>query len=269
MVNAIVKATIQSALLTLCSALVATFLTPKDPPIVALVLFSIISTPKNFIWQQYLERKLPGYRVEKHEPTDEVKGAQSAGGGVIIKRKLNVTNTIAKVGIDQTFGALTNVALHLFVVEAMQGLPLAECLDVVKTVGLFSKQEDGDLEIKQDGFTEALSSTSKSAPQLDTANGIASQPESGRTSLKPVCFPIQHTYRITFGHNDLFTIRVRQAQGSLAVWQYYTLHPSSKAQVSSLLQSSFLYSQADDTDPNDMAPLDIGAHDGLVDQWRK
>ncbi|KAL8669988.1 MAG: hypothetical protein Q9168_005450 [Polycauliona sp. 1 TL-2023] len=142
MVNAIAKATIQSALLTLCSALVATFLTPKDPPIVALVLFSILSTPKNYLWQQYLERKLPGYRVEKREAIGEVKGAQSAGGGVTVKRKLNVTNTLTKVGIDQTFGAVTNVALHLLVVSAMQGLPLAECLDVVKTVSLLFDQLD-------------------------------------------------------------------------------------------------------------------------------
>ncbi|KAL8855487.1 MAG: hypothetical protein Q9178_007869 [Gyalolechia marmorata] len=113
MQNAIIKATLQSAFLTLCSCLVATFLTPKNPPIVALVIFSIVSTPPNYLWQQYLERKLPGYQVEKHESNGEVKGAQSVGGGITVKRKLNVANTLMKVVIDQTFGSVVNVALHL------------------------------------------------------------------------------------------------------------------------------------------------------------
>ncbi|KAL8686215.1 MAG: hypothetical protein Q9218_007265 [Villophora microphyllina] len=113
MPSPLVKATLQSAFLTLCSALVATFLTPKDPPIVALVIFSIFATPLNFSWQQYLEQKLPGYRVEKHEANGQVKGESSGGGGVTIKRRLNFANTIIKVVIDQTLGAVINVALHL------------------------------------------------------------------------------------------------------------------------------------------------------------
>ena len=137
MQRAIVRATLQSAFLTLCSALIATFLTPKNPPIVALVIFSILSTPPNFLWQQYLERKLPGYRIEKQESNDEIKGGQSAGGGVTIKKKLNVQNTLMKVGIDQTLGSVINVALHLGLVRVFQGVPLAECLQVVKIVSLF------------------------------------------------------------------------------------------------------------------------------------
>lgn len=138
MQKAIARATLQSALLTLCSALIATFLTPKNPPTVALVIFSVLATPPNFLWQQYLERRLPGYRIEKQESNGEVKGAKSAGGGVTIKKKLNVQNTLMKVGIDQTLGSVVNVALHLGVVRALQGVPLAECLQVVKTVSLFS-----------------------------------------------------------------------------------------------------------------------------------
>ena len=141
MQNAIIKATLQSAFLTLCSGLVATFLTPKNPPIVALIIFSIVSTPPNYLWQQYLERKLPGYQVEKHESNGEVKGAQSVGGGITIKRKLNVANTLMKVVIDQTFGSVVNVALYLGLVQALQGAPLAECLQVVETVGSLSPNE--------------------------------------------------------------------------------------------------------------------------------
>ncbi|KAI4270428.1 MAG: hypothetical protein LQ337_006692 [Flavoplaca oasis] len=133
MQKVIARVTLQSALLSLCSALVATFLTPKNPPIVALVVFSLLATPPNFLWQQYLERKFPGYRVEKQESNVEIKGAQSAGGGVTIKKKLNVQNTLMKMGIEQTLGSVVNVALHLGIVQALQGVPLSECLQVVKT----------------------------------------------------------------------------------------------------------------------------------------
>ncbi|KAI4260468.1 MAG: hypothetical protein L6R42_004046 [Xanthoria sp. 1 TBL-2021] len=132
MQKAISRATLQSAFLSLCSSLVATFLTPKNPPILALVIYSILATPPNYLWQQYLERKLPGYQIEKHESNGEVKGAKSAGGGVTIKRKLNVANTLMKVLIDQTLGSVVNVALHLGGVRALQGVPVAECLQVVR-----------------------------------------------------------------------------------------------------------------------------------------
>lgn len=136
MQKAIARATLQSAFLSLCSSLVATFLTPKNPPILALVIYSILATPPNYLWQQYLERKLPGYHIEKHESNGEVKGAKSVGGEVTIKRKLNVVNTLMKVVIDQTLGSVVNVALHLGGVRALQGVPVAECLQVVKTVSL-------------------------------------------------------------------------------------------------------------------------------------
>ncbi|KAL8799690.1 MAG: hypothetical protein Q9182_005699 [Xanthomendoza sp. 2 TL-2023] len=138
MESAVVKATVQAAFLSLCSALVAAFLTPKNPPIVALVIYTILSTPPNFQWQQYLERKLPGHHVEKREEKNEVNGGKSVGGGgggVMVKKRLNVTNTLMKVLIDQTLGSVVNVALHLGLVRALQGVPLAECLQVVKEVG--------------------------------------------------------------------------------------------------------------------------------------
>lgn len=129
-----IDATLKSAFLTLCSALVAKFLTPKEPPIVALVIFSVLATPPNFQWQQYLEWKLPAYDIEKHESDTKVKGGTPAGRGVTVKRRLNITNTLLKVVIDQTLGAVINVALYLGGVRALQGVPLSECLQVVKEV---------------------------------------------------------------------------------------------------------------------------------------
>lgn len=134
MLSPTVSATLKGAVLTLCSALIATFFTEKNPPILALIIYSILSTPLNFKWQQYLEKWLPGYKVEKHESGGEVKGGAAAGGGVTVKRRLNVTNTVSKVIIDQTLGAVVNVAFYLGAVRVLQGVPLRDCLQVVKDV---------------------------------------------------------------------------------------------------------------------------------------
>lgn len=134
MPSSIVSATLQSTFLTLCSALVATFLTPKDPPVLALVIYAALATPPNFLWQQYLERILPGYITEKKEVDGEVKGGTSVGGGVTVKKRLNLRNTVMKVLMEQTVGAVVNIALHLGVVRALQGAPLAECLKTVTEV---------------------------------------------------------------------------------------------------------------------------------------
>ncbi|KAI4114356.1 MAG: hypothetical protein LQ338_008018 [Usnochroma carphineum] len=130
MPSPIVSATLKSAFLTLCSALVASFLTPKDPPILALIVFSLFATPPNFLWQQYLERKLPGRIIKEAE--GEANGSTPAEGGVAAEGRLNVRNTLMKVIIDQTLGAVANVALYLGGVQALQGIPLRECLKVVR-----------------------------------------------------------------------------------------------------------------------------------------
>ncbi|KAL8938120.1 MAG: hypothetical protein Q9211_003364 [Gyalolechia sp. 1 TL-2023] len=132
MLSPTVSATLKAAFLALCSALIATFLTDKNPPLVALVIFAIFSTPPNFKLQHYLEQWLPGYDTEKQESRGGVNERIAAGEGVTIKRRLNVTNTVLKVIIDQTLVAVVNVALYLGCVQALQGVPLRDCLQVVK-----------------------------------------------------------------------------------------------------------------------------------------
>ncbi|KAL8933390.1 MAG: hypothetical protein Q9216_006385 [Gyalolechia sp. 2 TL-2023] len=132
MLSPTVSATVKAAVLALCSALIATFLTEKNPPIVALVIYAILATPPNFQWQQYLEQWFPGYDVQKHESSRDVKGETAAGGGVTVKRRLNVKNTVLKIVIEQTLGAVVNVSLYVGGVQALQGVPLRDCLQVVK-----------------------------------------------------------------------------------------------------------------------------------------
>ena len=120
-------ATLQSAVLSLCSALVATYFTKSNPPIVALVLFTLLSTPPNYAWQQKVEKLLPGYDIRKVEVDD-------GGKGVKIEKKLNVKNTLLKFVFDQTVLAIINVTLFIGGVRLLQGLPAEQCWTAVKEV---------------------------------------------------------------------------------------------------------------------------------------
>lgn len=87
----------------------------------------MISTPPNFLWQQYIESKFPGYTLRKIEVDD-------GGKGVKVEKKLNARNTMVKIGLDQTIGAVVNVAAYIGGTRALRGVPLNVCWDVVKEV---------------------------------------------------------------------------------------------------------------------------------------
>ncbi len=124
----ILIATIQSTILTLCSLLIARFLTSAPPPnIPSLLLYTILSTPPNFLWQQYIESKFPGYTTRKVEVDD-------GGKGVEVEKKLDWRNTIIKMGLDQSIGAVVNVSAYIGGTRALRGVPLQDCWDVMKEV---------------------------------------------------------------------------------------------------------------------------------------
>lgn len=123
----ILIATLQSAFLSLCSSLVATYFTTSNPPILALVTFSFLSTPPNYLWQHKVEKLLPGFTTKKIEVDD-------GGRGVEVEKKLNIKNTAMKFAFDQTVLALINVTLFIGGVRLLQGVPLNECLQAVQEV---------------------------------------------------------------------------------------------------------------------------------------
>ena len=99
-------ATLQCAFLSLCSSLVATYFTNSNPPILALVLFTILSTPPNYLCQEKMEKLLPGYDTQKIEVDD-------GGKGVKVEKTLNLKNTALKFAFAQTVLAMTNVTLFI------------------------------------------------------------------------------------------------------------------------------------------------------------
>ncbi|EFY85588.1 integral membrane protein, Mpv17/PMP22 family, putative [Metarhizium acridum CQMa 102] len=69
-------------------------------------MFSIVSTPPNFLWQDFLESSFPA----RLPPSGEGK---SAGGKAASadEQPLSIRNTLLKFGLDQTVGATFNTLL--------------------------------------------------------------------------------------------------------------------------------------------------------------
>ena len=128
MPSPVVRATLQAAVLTLCSLLIARFLTSNPPPnIPALLIYTLLSTPPNFWWQEYIEKIFPGYTLGKVEVDD-------GGKGVEVEKKLNVANTLIKLGLDQTVASIVNVVAYIGLTRLLSGVPAVECMDAVRKV---------------------------------------------------------------------------------------------------------------------------------------
>ncbi|KXJ94066.1 hypothetical protein Micbo1qcDRAFT_159035 [Microdochium bolleyi] len=139
MPSPIVGATRVAAVLAATSNLLAQTITSyqRDTPLVIdwvpvfqFVLWSIISTPPNFLWQDFLESTFPAYHAS---PTREaVLSASKAGGDAdaaldsagkeakLVEPRLNKANTVVKLLLDQTIGAAGNTILFSLFIHAVQ-----------------------------------------------------------------------------------------------------------------------------------------------------
>lgn len=123
-----ITATLQSTTLTLCSLLIAHYFTSSPPPnIPALLLYTLLSTPPNYQWQQYIESQFPGYALKKIDVDD-------GGKGVEVEKTLNIRNTLIKLGLDQTIAAVVNVVAYIGGSRALRGVPWQECWMAVREV---------------------------------------------------------------------------------------------------------------------------------------
>ncbi|KAL7923399.1 hypothetical protein ACQKWADRAFT_289545 [Trichoderma austrokoningii] len=104
----IVQATLQSSLLAAVSNILAQAITAYKNneavtvdwvPVFQFVLFAVVSTPPNFLWQDFLESTFPAHP----SPASKEKDKQAP--------KLSLTNTIVKFALDQTVGAALNTLL--------------------------------------------------------------------------------------------------------------------------------------------------------------
>ncbi|OAQ87666.1 SET domain-containingprotein [Purpureocillium lilacinum] len=116
--------------------------------LVRFLVFTVLTAPPNFIWQQLLERRLPAYPVDarrqkKQQQRDvELKGLEEAardshnadhGSGMVTPR-FSLRNTLAKWCIDcMTAGAVMNTVAFLAIMGLLKSQPGSQIWHNIKT----------------------------------------------------------------------------------------------------------------------------------------
>ncbi|KAI9709910.1 MAG: hypothetical protein M1820_002987 [Bogoriella megaspora] len=119
------------------------------------VIFTLLSTPPNFLWQEWLETTFPGYTpvpTASEDPSSdsrEVKRIDTTPLGEAIektetattdelklhatrKNRLNVRNTGIKFALDQTLGAAFNTVAFIAGMGGLQGKSRDQIIEAVK-----------------------------------------------------------------------------------------------------------------------------------------
>ncbi|KAI1079596.1 Mpv17/PMP22 family protein [Whalleya microplaca] len=132
----IVSATIQSAVLSATSNILAQVLTAYQTetslvidwvPVFQFVLYSFINVPPNFLWQDLLESAFPAYHmsptpdaIASAVANDEKALEREEKEGKLVEPKLNIKNTAIKMVLDQTIGAAINTFLFSLFMHSIQ-----------------------------------------------------------------------------------------------------------------------------------------------------
>ncbi|KAJ4511545.1 hypothetical protein HRR83_004417 [Exophiala dermatitidis] len=89
------------------------------------VVLAIISTPPNYKWQLFLERKFPSTYKKDVSRSQEKKDGDT-------KEQLSVRNTIAKFVLDQTVGAILNTIFFIAMINLLRGAGWSRALTAVE-----------------------------------------------------------------------------------------------------------------------------------------
>lgn len=114
------------------------------------VLFTILSTPPNVLWQEFLEDVFPGEK--KVQPAIKKGTNDEKQGKDVVKDKaqqksagMNWANVLWKFLLDQTVGGVVNTVLFIAGMKALNGGNAEEVKIAVKEVSLRSDCVLGDL----------------------------------------------------------------------------------------------------------------------------
>ncbi|KAF2404337.1 hypothetical protein EJ06DRAFT_470206 [Trichodelitschia bisporula] len=120
MLNIVVQAAALSALSNVLAQLISNYqenkpLTSFDlKPIIIFVVYTILNTPINVLWQDWLEDAFPGAPTPPPiRPGDEKKPVQAPAS--------NTRNLVIKWVLDQTVGAAVNIGMFIAGVGALKG----------------------------------------------------------------------------------------------------------------------------------------------------
>lgn len=102
-------------------------------PVFQFILFTIVSTPPNFLWQDFLESTFPATTAAAAVPTAEALAAAAKGDDKELDKearegrllepghgRLNIRNTVIKFVLDQTIGAAVNTVLFSTFTHSIQ-----------------------------------------------------------------------------------------------------------------------------------------------------
>lgn len=141
MTDRIVTVTIQGALLAAASNTIAQGLTIyRERSLSAFdaltffhfVLFSVLNTPPNYMWQLWMEEKFPG--MAKKNVSAVEKQTSSGDAKLDEKENLSITNTIIKFLLDQSIGAIYNTAFFIAVINLLRGATYAQTAEALSRV---------------------------------------------------------------------------------------------------------------------------------------
>ncbi|PWW73622.1 hypothetical protein C7212DRAFT_299935 [Tuber magnatum] len=136
--SAIINASIQAALLSAFSTLLAqslqaynlnTTLSFNFTPAYQFALHALLSTPPNFIWQEWLEAAFPA------DVPVPISGRVTEGrrsGSAVVQTRISKSNTLRKFLLDQFLGAPVNNALFLAAMAGFRGLPMEGVVQYVR-----------------------------------------------------------------------------------------------------------------------------------------
>lgn len=93
------------------------------------VLFTIISTPPNFLWQGQLESWFPSQVPVKQKPSEKSDKSKAK-----VEMKLSTANTVKKFLTDQLIGAPVNTVLFLGAMGYFRGLRGDALVEYIKQV---------------------------------------------------------------------------------------------------------------------------------------
>ncbi|CAM1502270.1 Fc.00g042540.m01.CDS01 [Cosmosporella sp. VM-42] len=131
-VTAMVQSGALGAFANLLAQAITAFRTGTDltidwVPVFQFLLFNLISTPPNFLWQDFLESAFPAYPQPPHPKKTDEKSPPP---------QLSIRNTLIKFLLDQTIGAILNTLLFSTFTHSLRlaTLPTAPITSLSKAI---------------------------------------------------------------------------------------------------------------------------------------
>ncbi|PSS21870.1 hypothetical protein M430DRAFT_117812 [Amorphotheca resinae ATCC 22711] len=140
MSSAIINSTIQSAILSGTSSILAQFITAYKnneqfiidfSQVGQFLAFAVLNNPPNFLWQTYLEHAFPS-TIQAAPRDNKAEVERKEKGATPPEPQLSIPNTIIKFILDQTIGAVFNTLIFSIVFAGFGGASFEQAVEIAK-----------------------------------------------------------------------------------------------------------------------------------------